>query len=112
MKTPKLLLLTVLLFPAAFAAPEAAPPFVPPPTNINVPTVASELALGYSLAIQQMTLKSIVIYLRSDGKIVAIRGLRSAKSMGAVLLIEFSAGDRMAINAEQIVMITDGTRTP
>ncbi len=59
-----------------------------------------------------MTLKSIVIYLRSDGKVVAIRGLRSAKAMGAVLLIEFSAGDRMAINAEQIVMITDGTRTP
>ena len=113
MKTLKLLILAVVLLPAAFAATtEPAQPVAPPTTNVNVPTTASELALGYSLAIQQMTLKSIIIYLRSEGKIVPIKGLRSAKAMGAVLLIEFSAGDRMAVNAEQIIMITDGVRTP
>ncbi len=113
MKTLKLLSLALLLLPAAFAAPaEPPPPVVPPSTSINVPTTASELAAGYAAAIQQMTLKSIVIYLRSEGKTVPIKGIRSAKAMGAVLLIEFSAGDRMAVNAEQVVMITDGARTP
>jgi len=79
---------------------------------VTVPTTASELAAGYATALPQMTLKSTVIFAKSEGKTIAIRGIRSAKAMGAVLLIEFSAGDRMAINAEQIIMITDGPRTP
>jgi hypothetical protein len=106
-----------LLGPVADADPRNPnlpenPPAVSGTTNVTVPTTASELAAGYAIAIPQMTLKSIVIFAKSEGKIVAIRGVRSAKAMGAVLLIEFSAGDRLAINAENIVMITDGSRTP
>lgn len=116
MKTTASLLLAVLLAASAHAQgqPRTALPteFPQPNMNVNVPTVASELALGYAHAIPQMTLKSVVIYLKSEGKTVAIKGIRSARAMGAVLLIEFSAGDRMAINAENIVMVTDGTRTP
>lgn len=114
MKNLKFLLLAALLLPAAHAQTKSMPADIGPgsTTNIQVPTTASELAAGYATAIPQMTLKSVVIYLRSEGKIVPIRGVRSAKSMGAVLLIEFSAGDRMAVNAEHIIMITDGTRTP
>ncbi len=117
MKNLKFILLVALLLPAAHAQTKAmsAEPVPAAPgssTNVFVPTTASELAAGYATAIPQMTLKSVIIYLRSEGKIVPIKGVRSAKSMGAVLLIEFSAGDRMAVNAEHIVMITDGTRTP
>lgn len=116
MKTTASLLLAALLAASAHAQaqPRAALPteFPQPNMNVNVPTVASELAQGYAQAIPQMTLKSVVIYLKSEGKVVPIRGIRSARAMGAVLLIEFSAGDRMAVNAEQIVMITDGARTP
>ena len=117
MNNLKLLLLAALLLPALHAQSksmpaDAAPAGPGPSTNVFVPTTASELAAGYATAIPQMTLKSVVIYLRSEGKIVPIKGIRTAKSMGAVLLIEFSAGDRMAVNAEHIVMITDGTRTP
>ncbi len=112
-----LLLLTVLLASAAHAQSRSAMPSdpgqpAPAVTNVNVPTTASELAAGYATAISQMTLKSVVIYLKSEGKIVPIRSIRTARAMGAVLLIEFSAGDRMAVGAEQIVMITDGARTP
>lgn len=117
MKNLKFLLLAALLLPAAHAQTKSMPADAAPAgpgssTNVFVPTTASELAAGYATAIPQMTLKSVIIYLRSEGKIVPIKGIRSAKSMGAVLLIEFSAGDRMAVNAEHIVMITDGTRTP
>ncbi len=115
MKILKLLPFALLWMPSVFAATSAPAPAeaaAPVTNNIVVPTTASELANGYAQAISQMTLKSLVIYLRSEGKIVPIKGLRSARAMGAVLLIEFSAGDRMAVNAEQIVMITDGVRTP
>lgn len=81
-------------------------------TTVTVPTTASELAAGYAAAVQQMSLKSLVIYMHSGGKIVPIRGIRSAKALSGVLLITFSTGDVMAVNAEQIVMITDGNRTP
>lgn len=87
----------------------AAPPA---PTTITVPTTAAELASGYASAIPQMSLKSLVIFMKSEGKVIPIKGIRSARAMGGVLLIVFSAGDMMAINAEQIVMITDGSRTP
>lgn len=116
MKTLRLLLLAALLAPAVHAQLHSSPAdpttVMPAPATVIVPTTASELAAGYAVAISQMSLKSLVIYLRSEGKIVPIRGIRLAKSMGAVLLVEFSAGDRMAVNAEHIIMITDGVRTP
>ncbi len=117
MKNLKLLLLALLLVPAVHAQLRSAPstepsPVAPAAPTINVPTTASELAAGYASAISQMSLKSLVIYLRSEGKVVPIKGVRSARAMGAVLLIVFSAGDTMAVNAEHIIMITDGVRTP
>jgi hypothetical protein len=118
MKTIKLIVLAALLAATAHAQGRSSAPVEPmpqsvmPPVSVNVPTTASELAAGYAVAISNMTLKSLVISLRSEGKIVPIKGIRSARAMAAVLLIEFSAGDRMAINAEHIIMITDGPRTP
>lgn len=116
MKIPALFLLAALIATSARAQTRAAPAVEPPPmmpsTNITVPTTASELAAGYAAAIPQMSLKSLVIFLRSEGKIVPIRGIRTARAAGAVLVIVFSAGDSMAINAEHVIMITDGTRTP
>lgn len=116
MKTLKALLLTSLVATAVQAQTRTVAPVelpqVIPNTTISVPTTASELAAGYAQAIPQMSLKSLVIFLRSEGKIVPIKGIRSARAMGAVLLIVFSAGDSMAVNAEHVIMITDGTRTP
>ncbi len=115
MKTPKLIVLSLALalLPATFAATtDPTPPATPSTTTVNVPTIASELAAGYAQAVSLMSLKSLVIYMRSEGKIVPIKGIRSARAMGAVLLITFSAGDTMAINAEHIIMMTDGARTP
>lgn len=107
---PLALLIALPVLLAAAPAEPAAPP--PSPTTVNVPTTVAELASGYAAAIQQMSLKSLVIYLKADGKPVAIRGIRSARALGGVLLVTFSAGDMMAVNAEHIVMITDGARTP
>ncbi len=112
MKTLGLFACLLCLLPALSAATTEPVPGMPAPTTINVPTTASELATGYAAAIQQMTLKSLVIYLKSEGKTVQLKGLRSAKAVSAVLLITFSAGDMMAVNAENIVMITDGQRAP
>lgn len=115
MKLLKFLLPGLLVLSSASAAVPASPAAestIPVTNNITVPTTASELASGYAQAIPLMTLKSLVIYIRSEGKIVPIKGVRTARALGAVLLIEFSAGDRMAINAEQIILITDGARTP
>jgi hypothetical protein len=113
MKTLRLLACLLCLLPVLRAATtEPVPTMVPTSTNVNVPTTASELAAGYAAAIQQMSLKSLVIYLKIEGKTVPLKGLRSAKAVSAVLLITFSAGDMMAVNAENIVMITDGPRTP
>jgi len=102
----------ICLRPLLHAAPAEPVPVMPAPSTINVPTTAAELAAGYATAIQQMSLKSLVIYLKNDGKTVAIKGIRSARALSGVLLITFSAGDMMAVNAEHIVMITDGPRTP
>jgi hypothetical protein len=119
MKRSLLFLIVAFLVPTALPAQnrtslptdQGAIP-VPANTTINVRTAGTELADGYAAAIPQMTLKSVVIFMKSEGKTVAIKGIRSARAMGGVLLIEFSAGDRLAVNAEQIVMITDGVRTP
>ena len=116
MKTLKYLLLAAFLCNTSHAQMPAAAPVepqpMPSPVHVTVPTTASELAAGYAAAIQQMSLKSTVIYLKSEGKTVPIKGIRTARALGAVLLIVFSAGDTMAVNAEHVVMITDGTRTP
>jgi hypothetical protein len=106
------LLALALVITARAATADPAGPAAPATTNVNVPTTAADLASGYAGAITQMSLKSLVIYVRGDGKIVAIKGIRSAKALDGVLLITFSAGDMMAINAEHVVMITDGARTP
>ena len=111
MKTTRLFLLSAGLATGLFAAaPE--PVSVPTATNVVVPAVVSELASGYAAAITQMSLKGLVIYFQGDGKVVAVRGIRSARALHGVLLVTFSAGDMMAINAEKIVLITDGSRTP
>ena len=105
------LLLLALATALGAAAPEPAV-VLPGTTNITVATPASELAAGYAAAIQQMSLKSLVIYFQSEGKIVSIKGIRTAKALHGVVLVTFSAGDMMALNAERIVLITDGNRTP
>ncbi len=112
MKTIRLLLLSAGLATGLFAA---APEPVSVPTaatNVVVSSTVSELASGYAAAVAQMSLKSLVIYFQGDGKVVAVRGIRSAKALHGVLLVTFSAGDMMAINAEKIVLITDGSRSP
>ncbi|HWA29005.1 MAG TPA: hypothetical protein VG734_25360 [Lacunisphaera sp.] len=113
MKTLRLFGALLCLLPTLQAASaETVQPAPAPSYTVNVPTTAAELALGYASAIQQMSLKSLVVYVKSDGKTVPLKGLRTARAVGAVLLITFSAGDMMAINAENIIMITDGSRTP
>ncbi|MBL9215721.1 MAG: hypothetical protein JNG83_09630 [Opitutaceae bacterium] len=113
MKSFTLFLLSASLAVTGFAgpAPEANP--VPPaPTIVNIPTPAADLAAGYAEAIRQMSLKSVTIHMKSDQKVIAIKGIRTAQALKGVLLLVFSAGDMMAVNAESIVMITDGNRVP
>ena len=113
MKPIRVLLVLACLAPALHAAaPEPAVVIPPATTNVTVASPTSELAAGYAAAIQQMSLKSLVIYFQSDGKVASIKGIRSAKSLHGVLLVTFSAGDMMALNAEKIILITDGNRTP
>jgi hypothetical protein len=113
-KALALLFLTVALSIArgAGSLPEQLP--APAPVSVTVSTPVADLAAGYAAAIQQMSLKSLVIFLQGDGKdkVTAIRGIRSAKALNGVLLVTFSAGDMMAISAERIVMVTDGNRGP
>ena len=112
MKTTRLLLLSAGLATGLFAAAPESVTVPAAPTNIVVPSAVSELASGYATAISQMSLKGLVIYFQGDGKVVAVRGIRSAKALHGVLLVTFSAGDMMAINAEKILLITDGSRSP
>ncbi len=108
----------LLLFATLVASVESAAPTAPATTeagatnNVVVQTAVSELAAGYALAVSQMSLKSLVIYYQGDGKVVAAKGIRSAKALQGVRLVTFSSGDMMALNAERIVLITDGSRTP
>jgi len=113
MKTLRLSAALVCLAPALRAASVEPVQAAPVPSyTVNVPTTAAELAAGYASAIQQMSLKSLVVYVKIDSKLVPLKGVRSARAVSAVLVITFSAGDTMAFNAENVVMITDGTRTP
>ncbi len=73
------LLVTAAVADTRAPTPSEAPGASSGPTTVNVPTTASELAAGYAIAIPQMTLQSIVIFAKSEGKTVAIRGIRSAR---------------------------------
>lgn len=107
------ILILACLAPALHAASvEPAAPAAPSTTNVTVPSPVSELAAGYAAAINQMSLKSLVVYFQSDGKIASVKGIRAARALHGVVLITFSAGDMMALNAERIVLITDGNRAP
>lgn len=115
MKTTKNLLLFTGLALATFArsaepAPGSAVPL--PATTVNVATTATELANGYAAAVQQMSLKGLVIYFHGDKDVVALKGIRAVRALNGVLLVTFSGGDMAAINAEKVVLITDGARAP
>ncbi len=112
MKTIRSLLISLGLAGTLMAADSEPVTAVPAPTNVVVQTTVSELASGYAAAVSQMSLKSLVIYFQGDGKIVSVKGIRSAKALGGVLLVTFSTGDMLALNAERIVLITDGSRSP
>lgn len=112
MKAFRALILTVGLVVGLRAAGPEPVTVMPAPTSVTVPAEVSELAAGYAAAISQMSLKGLVIYFQGDGKVVSVKGIRSARALHGVLLVTFSAGDMMAINAERIVLITDGARTP
>jgi hypothetical protein len=87
-------------------APAAATPIV------NITSPIADLAKGYAFAALQMSESRIVIYYRSEEKTVALKGIRSVRASGGVLLINLSGGDLVAISAERILLVTDGGRTP
>ncbi|MDQ5978315.1 MAG: hypothetical protein QG602_1289 [Verrucomicrobiota bacterium] len=112
MKPVRTLLLALGLVAVLRSADAESMPVSPSSTNVVVQASVSELAAGYAAAISQMSLKGLVIYFQGDGKVVALKGIRSARALNGVLLVAFSAGDMLAINVERIVLISDGTRTP
>ncbi len=115
MKTAKLLIAIFgfALFALARGA-EPRPPSsaMPATTTVNIPTAAAELATGYAAAVQQMSLKGLVVYFRGDKDVVALKGIRAVNAVGGVLLVTFSGGDMVALSAEKVLLITDGARTP
>ena len=86
-------------------------PAAPAPTTI-VASAISELADGYATACRQMSEARAVIFYRLNGKTVSLKGIRAIKAFNGVLFITMSAGDSIAINAESVIFITDGGRTP
>jgi hypothetical protein len=114
MKLPASLLLATLLGTAAFAESATVPAASPtaPATTIIVPATITELANGFAASVQLMSLKSLVIWCKGEKAPVPVKGIRSVRASSGVLIITFSAGDMMAISAENIVLITDGNRTP
>ncbi len=112
-RNPLRLFLAAACLASTLGAANVEPiPAAPSTTNVTVTSPASELAAGYAAAINQMSLKSLVIYFQSDGKVSALKGIRAARALHGVVLVTFSAGDMMALNAEKIVLITDGNRAP
>ena len=117
MKTNRfvLILASLTLFSLAHSselAPARVTSLSPTPATVNVPTTVSDLAIGFAGAVQQMSLKGLVIFYRGDKNVAALRDIRTVSAVGGVLLITFSGGDKMAISAEKILLITDGTHTP
>lgn len=85
-------------------------PVATPEVHIDSPI--ADLAKGYAFAASQMSESRVVIYYRSEEKTVALKGIRSVRASGGVLLINLSGGDLAAISAERVLLITDGGRTP
>lgn len=80
--------------------------------SIQVGTTVSDLAKGYAEATRQLSESRIVIHYKVEGKMTALRGVRSVRAFHGVLLITLSGGESLILSAESIVMITDGGRTP
>jgi hypothetical protein len=80
--------------------------------TIVVASAISELAEGYATACRQMSEARAVIFYRINGKVVSLKGIRAIKAFNGVLFITMSAGDSVAVNAESVIFITDGGRTP
>ena len=117
MKTTRFVLIFASLGLAALARSAEMAPTTPnrlptPPTTVNLPTTVTDLATGYAGAVQQMSLKGLVIYFRSDKDVGALRDIRTVNAVSGVLLITFSGGDKLAISAEKILFITDGNHAP
>ena len=117
MKTTQLILIFASLALVSLArsteqAPTVSAAPAAPATTVNVATTVTDLSTGYAAAVQQMSLKGLIIYCRGDKDVIALKGIRSVSAVGGVLLITFSGGDKVAINAEKVVMITDGTHAP
>ncbi len=115
MKTIKLLVVFSSLTLATLARSTEQTPVVPAPpstTIINAASSISDLATGYAAAASQMSESHIVVYYRSEEKTVTLKGIRSVRAFGGVLLIHLTSGDLLAISAERILLITDGGRTP
>lgn len=115
MKFTSLLLFAAAFVAAAFAAdtrttPQALPPL--PPATVNVSSTVADLAAGYAGAAQQMSPQSLVIYYAGEKDVIALKGIRSVRHSAGVVIVVFSAGDIMALNAERIVLVTDGQRGP
>lgn len=100
------------LLTVVHAQTTSAPPPATTTPIVNIASPIADLAKGYAFAASQMSESRIVIYYRSEEKTVALKGIRSVRASGGVLLINLSGGDLVAISAERILLITDGGRTP
>ncbi len=103
------LLVGALSASAQNAAPPAAPP---PPTVVNISSPVADLAKGYAQAASQMSESRIVIFYKSEGHLVVLKGIRAVHAFGGVLSITLSGGDSLAISADLVLLVTDGGRTP
>ncbi|MBI2516684.1 MAG: hypothetical protein HYV95_07180 [Opitutae bacterium] len=113
MKLLRLLVLSAALLAAAQAQTAQPTPQVPAALpEVHIASPVADLAKGYAFAASQMSESRVVIYYRSEEKTVALKGIRSVRASGGVLLINLSGGDLVAISAERILLITDGGRTP
>lgn len=90
----------------------ATPAAPTPNVNLTVSSPVTELAAGYAAAVGQMSLKNLAIHYRQGTGVVVFKGIRSVRALSGVLLVTFSAGDIVALNAENIVLIADGNRVP
>jgi hypothetical protein len=96
----------------AGAAPVERAVVGPATASVTVPAPVSELAEGYAAASQQMSIKSLTIYIKADEQTKALKGIRSVQALKGVLLIVFAGGDSVAVSAKKVVMISDGAREP
>ncbi|HYC72489.1 MAG TPA: hypothetical protein VEB66_14870, partial [Opitutaceae bacterium] len=104
MKTIACLLLTAALAAPLGAQTAPASPAAPSVMTVNAPPAVVELAQGFAAAASRMSVKSLVIYVRGEKDVTAIRGIRSVIAINGVLLVQFSAGDMVAVGADRVVM--------